>query len=129
MEYQKKRVIVDDKQRHKRLRLLIKKLNKKRKKQAKKIDILCNDFIAAQKDFIKSLKTISFIANFYESIIGITDLNSLLHTAVKLIKEKTPTQMLPSFYVSRTTLNCVCSKVTCHSPSKSSILRIVSPLS
>jgi len=78
---------VQDKQRHKRLRLLIKKLNKKRKKQAKKIDILCNDFIAAQRDFIKSLKTISFIANFYESIIGITDLNSLLYTAVKLIKE------------------------------------------
>jgi transcriptional regulator with GAF, ATPase, and Fis domain len=78
---------VQDKQRHRRLRLLIKKLNKKRKKQAKKIDILCNDFIAAQRDFIKSLKTISFIANFYESIIGITDLNSLLYTAVKLIKE------------------------------------------
>jgi len=79
---------VYDKLRHKRLRLLIKKLNKKRKKQAKKIDILCNDFIAAQRDFIKSLKTISFIANFYESIIGITDLNSLLYTAVKLIKEE-----------------------------------------
>jgi len=81
-------VIVDDKQRHQRLRLLIKKLNKKRKKQAKQIDILCNDFIGAQRDFIKSLKTISFIANFYESIIGITDLNSLLCTAVKLIKEE-----------------------------------------
>jgi len=79
---------VDDKQRHQRLRLLIKKLNKKRKKQAKQIDILCNDFIGAQRDFIKSLKTISFIANFYESIIGITDLNSLLCTAVKLIKEE-----------------------------------------
>ena len=79
---------MDDKQRHQRLRLLIKKLNKKRKKQAKQIDILCNDFIGAQRDFIKSLKTISFIANFYESIIGITDLNSLLCTAVKLIKEE-----------------------------------------
>ena len=79
---------MDDKQRHRRLRLLIKKLNKKRKKQAKKIDILCNDFIAAQRDFIKSLKTISFMANFYESIIGITDLNRLLSAAVKLIKEK-----------------------------------------
>ena len=76
------------KQRHRRLRLLIKKLNKQRKKQAKKIDILCNDFIVAQRDFIKSLKTISFIANFYESIIGITDLNSLLYTVVKLIKEE-----------------------------------------
>lgn len=83
-----KRVIVEDKQRHRRLRLLIKKLNKKRKKQAKKIDILCNDFIAAQRDFIKSLKTISFIANFYESIIGIRDLNSLLYTVAKLIKEE-----------------------------------------
>ena len=79
---------MEDKQRHRRLRLLIKKLNKQRKKQAKKIDILCNDFIVAQRDFIKSLKTISFIANFYESIIGITDLNSLLYTVVKLIKEE-----------------------------------------
>ena len=79
---------MEDKQRHRRLRQLIKKLNRKRKKQAKKIDILCNDFIAAQRDFIKSLKTISFTANFYESIIGITDLNSLLYTAVKLIKEE-----------------------------------------
>jgi hypothetical protein len=79
---------VEDKQRHKRLRLLIKKLNKKRKKQAKKIDILCNDFVSAQRDFIKSLKTISFIANFYESIIGITDLNSLLFSVVQLYKEE-----------------------------------------
>ena len=79
---------MEDKQRHRRLRLLIKKLNKTRKKQAKKIDILCNDFIAAQKNFIKSLKTISFIANFYESIIGITDLNSLLYSVVQLIKEE-----------------------------------------
>jgi transcriptional regulator with GAF, ATPase, and Fis domain len=82
------RVIVEDKQRHRRLRLLIKQLNKKRKKQAKKIDILCNDFIGAQREFIKSLKTISFVANFYESIIGVTELNKLLYTAVKLIKEE-----------------------------------------
>ena len=79
---------MEDKQRHRRLRLLIKKLNKQRKKQAKQIDILCNDFIGAQRDFIKSLKTISFIANFYESIIGITDLNSLLYSVVQLIKEE-----------------------------------------
>jgi hypothetical protein len=88
MSYQKERVIVGDKQRHKRLRLLIKKLNKERKKQAKKTDILCNDLIAAQRDFIKRLNTISFTANFYESIIGTIDLSSLLYTAVKLIQEK-----------------------------------------
>jgi transcriptional regulator with GAF, ATPase, and Fis domain len=77
---------VDDKQRHRRLRLLIKKLNKDRKKQNLKIDILCNDLIAAQRNFIKRLGVISFVANFYESILGTTDLNKLLYTAVEFIK-------------------------------------------
>jgi len=79
---------VDHKQRHKRLRLLIRKLNKERKRQAKKIDILCNDLIEAQRDFIKRLNTISFTADFCESIIGRGDLNMLLYTASTLIKEK-----------------------------------------
>ncbi len=91
---------MEDKQRHTRLRLLIKKLNKKRKKQAKQIDILCNDFIAAQRDFIKSLKMISFIANFYESIIGITDLNSLLYSVVQLIKEENTDTNVTFFFAS-----------------------------
>jgi len=75
-------------QRHRRLRLLISKLNKERKKQAKKIDMLCNDLIAAQRDFIRRLNTISFAADFYKSIIGIADLNRLLSTARKLIKDE-----------------------------------------
>jgi len=77
---------VDDEQRHRRLRLLIKKLNKDRKKQNQKIDILCNDLIAAQRDFIKRLGVISFAANFYESIIGTTDLNKLLYNAVEFFR-------------------------------------------
>jgi hypothetical protein len=79
---------VDDKQRHKRLRLLIKKLNKDRKKQNQKIDILCNDFIGAQRNFIKKLGIISFVANFYESIIGTTDLKKLLYTAVEFFQDE-----------------------------------------
>ena len=79
---------MDHRQRHKRLRLLISKLNKERKNQAKKTDMLCNDLIAAQRDFIKRLSTISFAADFYKSIIGITDLGKLLSTAGKLIKDK-----------------------------------------
>ena len=80
---------MDHKQRYRRLRLLISKLNKERKKQAKKIDILCNNLIAAQRDFIKRLDTISFTANFYETIVGTTDLSSLILIASKLIKDKT----------------------------------------
>lgn len=77
---------MDDKQRHRRVRLLLKKLNKDRKKQNQKIDILCNDFISAQRDFIKRLGIISFAANFYESILGAIDLNKLLYTAVEFIR-------------------------------------------
>ncbi len=81
---------MDHKQRHKRLRLLVSKVNKQRKTQAKKIDILCNDIIATQREFIKRLNTISFTANFYESIVGTTDLSSLLATSGKLIKNEIP---------------------------------------
>ena len=77
---------MDNKQRHKRLRLLIKKLNKDRKKQNQKIDILCNDFISAQRNFIKKLGIINLTANFYESILGLTDLKELLCTTVEFIK-------------------------------------------
>lgn len=77
-----------DHKRYKRLRVLIHRVNKQRKKQAQKIDILCNDFIAAQKDFIKRLNSISFTANFYESIVGTTELNGLLYTAGKLIQDE-----------------------------------------
>ena len=81
---------MDNKQRHRRLRLLIRELNKERKKQAKKIDILCNDLIAAQRNFIKRLNTISFTASFYEAIVGTTELNTLILTAGKLIKDEIP---------------------------------------
>ena len=81
---------MNDERRNKRLRLLISRLNKERKKQAKQIDILCNDFVAAQKDFIKSLNTIGFAADFYEAIVGLTELNELLCTAGNLVKDQIP---------------------------------------
>jgi hypothetical protein len=86
----KKRGTVQNNNRHKRIRQLIKKLNKERKKQAEKIDILCKDLIGAQRNFIKRLKIINFKANFYESIIGTTNLDNLLYTAVELIREEIP---------------------------------------
>lgn len=70
------------------MRLLIKKLNQERKRQAKKIDIICNDLIAAHRSFIRTLNAITFAADFYKSIMGTTDLGRLLHTASKLIKDE-----------------------------------------
>jgi len=80
---------VNSKNRNQRLKALLKNLNRERKKQAKQIDILCNNIISSQRDFIERLKTIDFRANFYESMLGITDLNSLLSTAAAIIKEET----------------------------------------
>jgi hypothetical protein len=79
---------MDLNQRQKRVRMLVGKLNRARKSQAKKIDLLCNDIIGAQWGFIKRLDVISFTANFYKTIVGITELDNLLYTADNLIKEE-----------------------------------------
>ena len=79
---------MNDKKRKERIRLLISRLNQERKKQARQIDILCNDLIAAQKEFIKGLNTVRFAADFYERIAGVTDLNELLYTAGKFINDQ-----------------------------------------
>ncbi|MHC4187976.1 MAG: hypothetical protein ACYST2_00505 [Planctomycetota bacterium] len=68
-------------ERHERIKRLVHVLNKARKRQAKKIDILCNDFISTQRSFIKKLEIIAFAADFYESIMGTTDLQALLEKA------------------------------------------------
>lgn len=81
---------MDRTKRNKKLRLLLKCMNKERKKQSKKIDILCNDLIASHRKFIQKLSVIGFKADFYGSIIGISDLNNLLYTAEKAIKNKIP---------------------------------------
>jgi len=77
-------------QRHRRVRLLVKKLNRERKRQASKIDILCNDLIAAQREFVRRLNGMSFAAHFYKDLLGAADLQSLLRCAGRLIREEMP---------------------------------------
>lgn len=77
-------------ERHKRLRLLLKQLNRQRKRQATKIDILCNDLISAQRSFLLRLHGISFAAEFYKSLLGSTDLDDLLARASRVIKGELP---------------------------------------
>jgi len=77
-------------QRQERLRLLIKKLNRARKRQASQVDILCNDLIAAQRGFVKRLNGVSFAAAFYKSLIGETDLERLLTGAGRVLKGELP---------------------------------------
>jgi len=78
-------------QRQKKVRKLVRQANQKHKKQAKQIDILCNDLLEFQRDFIQKLNKLSFKAAFYETIIGISDLNQLLNTTATLIRHHNPT--------------------------------------
>ena len=60
-----------------RLRQLVRKLNHIRRVQKQQIDILCNVILTAHGDFINHLKNFRFAADFYESILGITDFDLL----------------------------------------------------
>jgi len=81
---------MDNSQRHRRLRGLICGINRVRKRQAKQIDILCNDMVEAHRAFIKRLDAVSFTADFYEALAGTYDLGGLLNTAGGIIKKEMP---------------------------------------
>jgi hypothetical protein len=81
---------MDQSQRQRRVRQLVKKLNKERKRQAGKIDILCNDLIAAQREFIHRLSGIVFAAQFYKSLLGGADPQTLLTRAARSVQEELP---------------------------------------
>jgi len=63
--------------RQKRLRLLVHKINQERKRQAKKVDILCGDLIGAHREIIRKTAVLVFTAEFYRSIITIRNLDEL----------------------------------------------------
>jgi len=74
--------------RNKRLRAMVKKLNAERKRHARKVDILCNDLVESQKQFVSRLNTIDFSSGFYESIIGATELDDLFDHAASAIEHQ-----------------------------------------
>jgi hypothetical protein len=76
--------------RQRRLRLLARQLNRRRKQQARQIDILCHDLIGAQRTFIGRLQGISFTAQFYKALLGSIDLNDLLERAGRVLRDELP---------------------------------------
>ena len=77
-------------ERHKRVRLLVKRVSQQRKQQANKIDILCHDLIGAQRSFLHRLQDIGFAAEFYRSLLGCTDVNGVLARAGRTIRQELP---------------------------------------
>lgn len=77
-------------QRQERLRLLVRKLNRERKRQAKQVDILCNDLIGANRSFVNRLNSVGFAAGFYKALLGMSNLQLLLNQAARLIEQEVP---------------------------------------
>lgn len=87
--------------RYQRVRRLVKGVNKAKRVQAKKIDILCNDMVSAHRDFIERLKPLTFSVMFYESILGCTDLNTLVDRVGAMLATAVPEAGIAIFLLSR----------------------------
>ena len=86
--------------RYQRVRRLVKGVNKAKRVQAKKIDILCNDMVSAHRDFIERLKPLTFSVMFYESILGCTDLNTLVDRVGAMLATAVPEAGIAIFLLS-----------------------------
>ncbi len=76
--------------RQQRVRQLVRRVNRQRKKQARQIDILCNDLIGAQREFIRRLGTLNFAATYYRSILGVVDVPTLFDRTGQRLQELFP---------------------------------------
>ena len=72
--------------RRKHIRSLVHGLNLARRRQARQIDILCTDMVAAHGEFSVQLRSLVDTIHFYEAILGKKDLTSLLDTAAAQIQ-------------------------------------------
>lgn len=87
-----------DSQRRQRIRSLIKQLNRQKRTQKKQIRMLSTDMLASQKKFVHQLQHYNFTLDFYESVIGMTDMHRLLLTAEQKIKDHIP-GICPAFFI------------------------------
>jgi len=76
--------------RNKRVRLLVKVLNKDRKKQARQIDLLCHDLVDAQRAFVRRLETIGFAAGLYKSLLGVQDTEQVIRIIINEVQSQFP---------------------------------------
>jgi len=76
-----------DKAREKRVRRLVSRLNRARKSQAKKIDILCNDLVGTQRSFLKQLTAMRTLLDFQQTLAGQVNLENLLESAASMMQD------------------------------------------
>jgi hypothetical protein len=86
--------------RYQRVRGLVKGLNRAKRVQAKKIDILCNDMVSAHREFIERLRPLTFSVMFYEAILGCGDLTVLVDQVGAMVGTAVPEAGVSIFLLS-----------------------------
>ncbi len=76
--------------RRNRIKKLINELNRQRKTQDKKIDLLCNDLISTQKKIVQQLQEFNFTIDFCHAIAGQIELPKLLSQAQSMFNSYYP---------------------------------------
>jgi hypothetical protein len=77
-----------DTNRYTRLRELVHSVNRQRKIQARKIDILCTDMVTAHRAIIDRLESLTFITRVHESLIGCSSTQEVLAGVSALFAER-----------------------------------------
>ena len=74
-----------EQERYKRLRKIFKAVNLQRRQTRKKMDILCNDMVSAQRDICRKMEQIAATADFFEMILGINELSEICRCAAEYL--------------------------------------------
>jgi hypothetical protein len=77
-----------DIQKYTRLRALIHNINRQRKLQTRKIDILCTDMVQAHRGILERLEDLSFTSRIHESLIGCVDTAAVLKSVSAMIASR-----------------------------------------
>ncbi|NLW84707.1 MAG: hypothetical protein GXY41_09955 [Phycisphaerae bacterium] len=81
---------------------IIRVLKSRQRNQAKKIDILCRDMVAAHEHFSHNLSRLSFAVSFYETLLKCGGLEEALDCAVMLIRKHIHQASAAVFWVDST---------------------------
>ncbi len=71
---------------HKRALEVIRALRSRHDKQARQIDILCNDMVSAHREFSMKLASLNFVVSLYEALLSGYDCEQILDIAVQSIR-------------------------------------------
>ena len=76
-----------EQEKYKRLRRMVKGINRQRRQMREKMDILCNDIVSAQGDICRRMEHIAVAADFFESILGTGELGEVFERTADYLRD------------------------------------------